>query len=238
MRDTLSETSNVIAARRGLQFLAARPKTRMVGLGLFYGAPGLGKTSYIEKVATENKGWLLIRLESSDTAKTFLQRLYLRIAAERGMAAEYPGGSTNSVHRLVVDLLRDQAMTIFVDEIDYAFSNKKLLGVIRDLVDETLSEVILVGMQDAHKRLLRANAHYFDRCNYFVKFKALDVNDVRLVLSDMCEVAIDDSLAVHLHKDTGGTLRRLVKKVHVIETIARKHGISRVTKKMFLRDVA
>lgn len=62
-----------------------------------------------------------------------------------------------------------------IDEIDNAFRYKGLLGAIRDIVDETLSMLILVGMQTDKDRLAQINHHYFDRCNYFYKFSRQDV---------------------------------------------------------------
>ena len=47
---------------------------------------------------------------------------------------------------------------IVVDEIDYAFGNRKLLGTIRDIVDETVSVIILIGMQNAHTELKKTIA--------------------------------------------------------------------------------
>ncbi len=40
----LAETENVRGAKKCVAYLQDRPKTEMVGLGLLYGAPGLGKT--------------------------------------------------------------------------------------------------------------------------------------------------------------------------------------------------
>ncbi|MDZ4121607.1 MAG: hypothetical protein U1C33_04260 [Candidatus Cloacimonadaceae bacterium] len=44
-------------------------------------------------------------------------------------------------------------LIIIIDEIDYAYKHEALLGSIRDIVDETLSIVILVGMQTSKDRL-------------------------------------------------------------------------------------
>jgi len=40
----LVKTQNVIAADKCIEYLLKRPKLEMVGLGLLYGRPGLGKT--------------------------------------------------------------------------------------------------------------------------------------------------------------------------------------------------
>lgn len=47
----LVQIKNVIRADACIQFLMNRPKTEMVGLGLIYGKPGLGKTTYASRIA-------------------------------------------------------------------------------------------------------------------------------------------------------------------------------------------
>ena len=47
----LIQTRNVAAADACVAELKARPKLEMVGLGLIYGAPGLGKTTYAQRSA-------------------------------------------------------------------------------------------------------------------------------------------------------------------------------------------
>ncbi|MDD3949242.1 MAG: AAA family ATPase [Anaerolineaceae bacterium] len=64
--------------------------------------------------------------------------------------------------------MEDHADTVIViDEIDYAFKHESLLGTIRDIVDQTMCIVILVGMQSAKDRLAQINPHYFDCCSCF-----------------------------------------------------------------------
>ncbi len=46
---TLVRTQNVIAADKCIEYLLTRPKLEMVGLGLLYGRPGLGKTTYASR---------------------------------------------------------------------------------------------------------------------------------------------------------------------------------------------
>ena len=48
---TLVRTQNVIAADKCIEYLQTRPKLEMVGLGLLYGRPGLGKTTYASRIA-------------------------------------------------------------------------------------------------------------------------------------------------------------------------------------------
>lgn len=52
-------------------------------------------------------------------------------------------------------ILEDHADTvIIIDEIDYAFKHESLLGAIRDIVDETLCIIILVGINTSGYKVL------------------------------------------------------------------------------------
>ena len=51
MKHVLCNTRNVKEADAKLQYLLTRPRSEMVGLGLFYGAPGTGKTRYAMRTA-------------------------------------------------------------------------------------------------------------------------------------------------------------------------------------------
>ena len=50
----LVETENVKSANRMLKNLLERTRTENVGLGLFYGRPGFGKTRWAIKTAQDN----------------------------------------------------------------------------------------------------------------------------------------------------------------------------------------
>ena len=65
---TLVRTQNVIAADKCIEYLQTRPKMEMVGLGLLYGRPGLGKTTYASRIAF-SQGYLYLRLEATTTPR-------------------------------------------------------------------------------------------------------------------------------------------------------------------------
>lgn len=49
----LVRTRNVVEADEAINLLVTRPKEEMVGLGLLYGKPGLGKTTYATRIALQ-----------------------------------------------------------------------------------------------------------------------------------------------------------------------------------------
>ena len=225
----LAETANVINAMKCITYLQQRPKTEMVGLGLLHGAPGLGKTRFAKRLAYFND-YIYLRLEASMTAKTFAQELLRLLNYRYSLDNADLRGSTNTLFRRCISILQSHSdATIIIDEIDYAFSQPVLLGSIRDIVDETLAIAILVGMQDAKEKLLRANSHYFDRCNYFYEFQRLSRSDIELVCKEVSEVTIKSDLLTYIFKSTRGNFRQIIKIIEGVEKIAAKKQLQVVS---------
>jgi len=202
----------------------------MVGLGLIYGKPGLGKTTYARRVAF-SRGYLYLRLEATTTPKSFATELLTSLYRRFGLGEYIPYGTANGLYKQCLSILEDHENTIIViDEIDYAFRYPQLLGAIRDIVDETLSIVILIGMQNSKDRLAQINEYYFDRCNAFYEFKPVTKQDVSLLLNSMLDVKIDNDLAEYVHFNSAGNLRLAMKLMHMIEDRARKQSLSKISR--------
>ncbi len=224
----LAETSNVRGAKKCIAYLQSRPKTEMVGLGLLYGAPGLGKTRFAKRLAYAND-YIYLRLEASMTAKVFARELLRLINYRFGHTDDNLHGSTSTLLRRCISVLHSYPEAVIViDEIDYAFNQPMLLGSIRDIVDETLAIVVLVGMKDAREKLLKANAHYFDRCNYFYEFKKLSREDVDLVCKAVSEVKMRPDLVTYIYKTTHGNFRQMIKIIEAVEKVAASKNLSEV----------
>lgn len=74
VQGNLIQTINVIKAQECIDFLLTRPKQEIVGLGMLYGKPGLGKTTFATRTAFRN-GYTYLRLEATSTPKTFAKEL-------------------------------------------------------------------------------------------------------------------------------------------------------------------
>ena len=143
----LIQTVNVTRAQQCIDFLLTRPKQEIVGLGMLYGKPGLGKTTFATRTAFCN-GYTYLRLEATSTPKTFAKELLSSLYRNYGYGDYIPHGSTNTLFKQCVQVLCEQQdAVVIIDEIDYAFRYYELLGSIRDLADETLAVILLIGMQ-------------------------------------------------------------------------------------------
>jgi replication-associated recombination protein RarA len=221
MKQVLSKIENVQKANATLNYLTSRPRSEMVGLGLIYGAPGLGKTRWAQRTAYANNYHIYLRIDAAETQRSFLRKLYTSLQFTYGIPREIKG-SKQKFYLESVDILVEAPQTvIFIDEIDYAFRDKKLLGSIRDLADETLATIVLIGMQDAKQSLLKANVHYFDRCNSFCEFRKLTAADTALICAEVPEVDLDMEVVNYIHGKTKGTLRQIIKAIDHFERIGR-----------------
>ena len=157
-------------------------------------------------------------------------QLYEDLCYHCGLPVQGISGSANKIFNICKEIIADLPdLIIFVDEIDYAFRNSQLLGAIRDIVDGTTAVVILIGMQNAYKELLNANAHYFDRCSYFVEFKTLNYKDVKLLIESVSDITMDSDTIKEIHRRTSGTLRKIIKLIHTIEIIAKTLDVKVIT---------
>jgi len=213
----LITTANVVKADRAIEYLRKRPKLELVGLGLVYGKPGLGKSTWASRTAF-SKGYIYLRLESTTTPKNFAQRLLSSLASRYNYGNVPTCGATNTIFKRCMAILENhEDAVIIVDEIDYAFSNKQLLGAIRDIVDETLAIVILVGMQNAKEKLLQVNEYYFDRCNVFCEFSSSDKKDISELCRQVMDKTPNEAMKEMIYRESTGNFRRAVKLIYGVE---------------------
>ncbi len=217
-QNQLVRIRNVVEADNCINYLVNRPKTEMVGLGLLYGRPGYGKTAFAQRTAFQ-RGYIYLRLESHTTAKTFANMLVAALYDHLNINDPIPIGTSQNLYKHCMDILDEHPKTvIIIDEIDYAFDQPKLLGAIRDIVDETLVIIILVGMQTARDRLSRLNEHYFDRCNAFVEFQPVNKKDIRSIAQEVMEIPVTENIVEDLYQTSKGNLRKAVKMMYSLET--------------------
>jgi len=225
----LARLSNVVEADRCIEYLLARPKLEMVGLGLIYGQPGLGKTTYAQRMAF-SRGYVYLRLESYMTPKTFAIALKTALMEHLKLGWMPITGACGSIFRSIIAILEEHPeVVIVIDEIDYAFREQKILGALRDIVDETLAVVILVGMQNARDRLFQINRYYFDRCGVFCEFKSPTKKDLAILAATVMEVQFGEDIVDYIHNRNQGTLRDTIKLIHSLESVARAKKLSVIT---------
>ena len=217
----LVEISNVKRANLAIGELLDREKTESVGMGLFYGRPGLGKSRWAIQTAMKN-GYYYMRLEEAHTYKSFLKDLLIRLKYPHALAEDIIG-TEKCLYDEILSYLQDyENVVIIIDEIDYAFQKRRIIGTIRDFADLSFATFVLVGMEHSKSKLARLNAHYFDRCNAFCEFRALDKKDTALVFENVCNVKCCQGTIDFVTEQSRGTMRLINKYISFLEKLSVK----------------
>jgi Cdc6-like AAA superfamily ATPase len=219
------EISNVKRADSVYKSLLDRTRSESVGIGLYYGRPGLGKTRWAFRTANKG-GHIFLRLIENMTVKDFLKEL-VNALKYKHLPVDVMHGTQKQLYDAILDVLQSNPdIVIFIDEIDYAFKKHKILATLRDLADQSMVTLILTGMQDAKAQLTKMNAHYFDRCNGFCEFKPLNLEDVAEVVKGVCDVELDASIVEFIYNMSNGTMRLVNKYIETFEMFAQRAQLS------------
>ncbi|MGD0231790.1 MAG: ATP-binding protein [Syntrophorhabdales bacterium] len=216
MRKVFAITSNVERFIGGMENLQRRDMG-VPGMALLYGDPGLGKTRTSVWWALRNDG-VFIRTKKIMTPRWLLEE----IVAELG---EAPMFRTADLFRQIQDKLMDRSRTIIVDEIDYF--DGRMIETLRDIHDISGTPVVLIGMAQAEKKLMRYK-HLFDRFAEVIRFSDLTLKDVATIAEQLCEVGLTKDAVSFIHADTT-RFRRLIVWLYRAEMFANANGRKEVT---------
>jgi DNA transposition AAA+ family ATPase len=216
MRKAFAITSNVERFVGAMENLLRRD-SGVPGMALLYGDPGLGKTRTSIWWALKNDG-VFIRTKKVMTARWLLEE----IVAELG---EAPMFRTADLFRQIEDKLMERPRTIIVDEIDYF--DARMIETLRDIHDVSGAPVVLIGMGQAEKKLMRYK-HLFDRLSEIIRFSDLTLKDIATIGDQLCEVALTEDAISFIYSDTT-RFRKLIVWLYRAEMFANANGREKVT---------
>ena len=222
MKPKFVQTENVRRLQEAVSSLENRAPG-VPGLGLIYGGAGYGKTKsiqwhvcqtnsiYLRAKATWSTGWMLeaigkeLSILSLPTIKDKFQDLQ------------------NSISQI--------KCTIFVDEADYLVRDRKLLDTLRDLHDETDLPIVLVGMDEIQKKLMRHH-QFWSRVSQQVVYQPLTAKEIAILGMELCDLAIEDRTSEQLFASTMGNFRDTIVALSHLERMARANSTTTVSSKM------
>jgi Cdc6-like AAA superfamily ATPase len=233
----LVKTKNVERGLECLSYILSRPVAHQVGMGMIYGRPGLGKTQFSMRYAIENDCVYFSALKAS-TPKSFTVEL-LRKLRERyePTRCEPIVGPKARLFRDILDTInlntsKDHMPVIIIDEVDNIihYPHEEIIGMLRDIADNTVAGVVLVGMQDLREKVMKLNSHYYNRFIYFAEFKPLSDNDVLMMCAELSTVTISPDLARYTNEkpQAGGDARKVIKAIRLYEEIACKLSLKSI----------
>ncbi|HQO68622.1 MAG TPA: AAA family ATPase, partial [Candidatus Syntrophosphaera sp.] len=183
------------------------------------------------------------RLKAS-TPKSFIADLLGRLRWRYEEDDSRVVGSRARLFRETVDLLntcttKDHMPVIIIDETDNIihYRHEEIIGMLRDIADNTIASVVLVGMQDLREKVMRLNTHYYNRFIYFCEFKPLTNEDCRSMCAGLADISIASDLANYTNaKDQArGDARKIVKAIRLYEDIAKILDVKELDLKSFLK---
>lgn len=228
MKKTFVKTNNVknfISMMNNLQNRAEG----VPGLGLVYGEPGLGKTYTIMWWAMQNSS-IYIRCANNMNARWLLEEIVEEFN-------EIPHLRYSDLYNQTVKCLIERPKIILVDEVDYLTEEYKAVETLRDLHDKTNIPIVLIGMENADKKLLRYK-HLYDRISEKCEFKSFNESDVAGIISELSDIPITDCGKKFIFTKTN-RFRQIVKFLNKIEQIGKSNGLNSIdelTIKEFIED--
>ncbi len=219
MKRTFVKTSNVNAFVTAMSRLQKREEG-IPGMALVYGEPGVGKTRTALWWGLQNDG-VFVRTKKLMSGRWLLEE----IVAELG---EAPMRKTSDLWRQAVEQLFERPRVLFIDEADYLAHDAKIIETLRDLYDTTGSPLVLIGMDQADKKLMRFK-HLYDRFSEIVRFHPLTEEDVKIIAEHMCEAKLNNEAITYIHAQAN-RFRRVVVWMYKAEAIARVNSLKEVTK--------
>jgi len=228
MRKVFARTQNVknfITVMNNLQNRAEG----VPGMALVYGEPGLGKTQAVLWWATQNDA-IFIRSSNLMSGRWFLEEL----AEELG---EVPFYRSSDLFKQCVRMLKEKPRVVIVDEIDYLACDTNAIETLRDIHDKTSVPIILVGMGQSDKKLMRYR-HLYDRVSEKLKFEPFNKEDIKTIIDQLCEVEMTECAINFIYNQTN-RFRQIVKLINKAENIAYANGLSvldEITLKEFISN--
>jgi len=218
MKHVFVKTSNVKNFISAITRLQNR-QPDIPGMALIYSEPGLGKTRTTLWWCAQNDG-VFVRTKKLMTGRWLLEE----IVAELG---EAPMRRTSDLFRQAVEQLLEKPRTLFIDEADYLTHDARVIETLRDIHDTTGAPLVMIGMDQADKKLMRYK-HLYDRFSEIVRFHPLTVEDVRTIAKEMCEVEVTDDAISFIHS-RANRFRRVIVWLYTVEKLARANGLKKVT---------
>lgn len=218
MKTDFAITKNVQRYLTGVETVQTPVRGR-IGMMLAFGSPGTGKTETGQWYATQ-KNIPYIRAKDITSRRSLLSN----IVSELGEAASF---RADDLFNQIVEQLIDRPQPIICDEIDYLVRGG-MVEVLRDLNDITNTPIIMMGMDDADKKLKRFR-HLYDRFTAVVRFELFDAEEIANLARQICEVPVSEDAVDFILKQGQGKLRMTTTWLSRGEMIAKRNKLETIT---------
>lgn len=218
MAEKFAMTKNVKRFIRGVEMVGTPIKGR-IGNGLFFGAPGTGKSEVGQWYAAK-ESVPYIRAKDISSRRSLLSN----IVAELGEAPSY---TSAALFDQVVEELISRPKPIIIDEVDYLVRGGAV-EILRDINDMTNTPVIMLGMEHIDKKLKRFR-HLYDRFTTVVRFDLFDRDEVETLATQICTAKLSKCAIDFIANDGQGKLRLTTSWFTRAEQLAKRNNFPEIT---------
>lgn len=231
------KTKDVRKALGHVGELLTRPENTE-GMGVWYGPPGVGKTTTLGYAVGLYNG-IYIRAMSCSTITSILGDLCTAL----GWVSPKPGVKRMLRKADMVDYIIERLSVdsdnpnksvpqrpIFIDEADYCMRDFVLMDILRDIYDLTRCPVIFIGMED-FARKLKEHSRFARRTVQWTEFMGIDRDDALQVVAERCKTQLSEDLFDHVFLETRGNIGRLVIALDFLDKFATRNGMAELNLK-------
>lgn len=221
MRKVFVETKNV----KRFVAMCWRAVSRCIGIPRFYftlGVTGTGKSeTMIYSINHYFPDAVYVRCIKIMSARWLLEELVGGLGLE-------PQWRSKDLFDQARDALIGTDRIVIFDEIDHLTYDSRIIETMRDLNDLTNAPFIFVGMHNADRKLKRF-PHLWRRFSEVIRFELPDREDATSILTQVCEVKIDDSVIDAVCATQNLTISLIYHWAQKIEGVARSKGLGIVS---------
>jgi len=230
MKNVLASTQNVLRFMDAAKALEARlTDDQIMGMGLVFGKPGLGKTMaldayYIRNHKAGRVRTVKVRAMAHWTEASMLKSLLVAV----GQAPDRY--RKDAMFDQLVEALRGDPAIFLIDEIDAIAGSRSMIAMLKDIHDVTGSAILMIG-EERVDALLKRYESFYNRMNLgaLAHLGNHSVADVQLCVEQRCDVEVSPDVCAEIHAETGGrSMRSVVDRIRDIEAFARANGVNGV----------
>lgn len=218
MKHQIIPISNVARLREAGQLLLDRAPN-MPGMGLIYGATGVGKSTAATWYMNQCNA-VLVRALANWTPSAMLGAIL------RELSVDCRETSCSAMTDVIIEALARHNRPLFIDEADFLVKRHRMLETLRDLHDLAAVPVVLIGMGGLHNKVAKESPQLAGRLMQWIEFQPATLADTALLADGLCEVKVFEDLVARLHEKTGGLVRNIIVGLAQIESLARHKGLA------------
>lgn len=186
------------------------------GIASYTGPSGWGKSTAAAFVSARYQA-TYVEIRSTWTKKALLEALLKAMGIT-------PAGTVSNMLDQVSEELGVSQRPLILDEFDYAVAKEGLVDLVRDIYEQSMAPIVIIGEEKLPMKLKRWE-RFDGRIMDWAQALPADIEDARVLNRHYTPgVTVEDDLLSVLVSMAGGSVRRIVTNLDRIANVARMEG--------------